>query len=148
MTKLLPNIHAFDGDSPKTLMINGECPIGLIYGAEALLAQKEVSSIKCYYPKEGVYLGSDSLMITADAQNKDNAYELMNYIMDGDVSAKISEEFPYINPNKAALEKLGTEYSENPLTNPADDVINRACTLTDIGDNISKIVDLWTKIKG
>ena len=148
LTKLLPNIHAFDGDSPKTLMINGECPIGLIYGAEALLAQKEVSSIKCYYPKEGVYLGSDSLMITADAQNKDNAYELMNYIMDGDVSAKISEEFTYINPNKAALEKLGTEYSENPLTNPADDVINRACTLTDIGDNISKIVDLWTKIKG
>ena len=87
-------------------------------------------------------------MITADAQNKENAYELMNYILDGDVSAKISEEFPYINPNKAALEKLGDEYSKNPLTNPTDDVIKRACTLTDIGDNISKIVDLWTKIKG
>lgn len=148
LTALLPNIHAFDGDSPKTLMINGECPIGLIYGAEALLAQQEVPSIQCFYPKEGVYLGSDSIMITKDGKNKDNAYELMNYILDAEVSKSISEEFPYINPNKAARELLGDDYNNNILTNPSADVIARSCTLLDIGDETSKIVDLWTRIKG
>ena len=147
-SELFPNIHAFDGDSPKTLMINGECPIGLIYGAEALLAQQEVPSIKSFSPEEGVYLGSDTMMITAAAKNKDNAYELINYILDGEVSASISEIFPYINPNKAALEYLGTDYTENVLTNPPADVVDRSCTLKDIGDESSKIVDLWTKLKG
>lgn len=148
LTELLPNIHAFDGDSPKTLMINGECPIGLIYGAEALLAQQEVPSIECFYPEEGVYLGADAMMITKDGKNMDNAYTLMNYILDGEVSASISEIFPYINPNEAALEYLGTDYTDNILTNPPDDVVARSCTLTDIGDETSKIVELWTRIKG
>ena len=148
LTQLLPNIHAFDGSSPKTLMINGECPIGLIYGAEALLAQKEVPSIECIYPEEGVYLGADAMMITAKGTNQDNAYELLNYILDGKVSASISNIFPYINPNKAALAELGADYTENILTNPPADAVQRACTLIDIGDEISKIVELWTKIKG
>lgn len=148
LTDLLPNIHAFDGDSPKTLMINGECPIGLIYGAEALLAQQEVPSIQCIYPEEGVYLGADAMMITKSGKNQDNAYALMNYILDGDVSASISEIFPYINPNAAAVAALGEDYSSNILTNPPADAVERACTLLDIGDETSKIVELWTKIKG
>lgn len=148
LTKLLPNIHAFDGDSPKTLLINGECPIGLIYGAEALLAQQEVPSIECIYPEEGVYMGADNIMITKDGGNKDNAYALMDYILDGEVSAQISEIFPYINPNKAAVEILGTDYAGNPLTNPSAEVMERACTLTDLGEDSAKVVDLWTKIKG
>ena len=147
-TKLFPNVHAFDGDSPKTLMINGECSIGLIYGAEALLAEKEKPSIKCFYPEEGVYMGADAMMITSAAGNKESAYELMNYILDGEVSAGISEIFPYINPNKAALEHLGSDYSGNILTNPPADVMQRSCTLTDIGEDVSKIVELWTKLKG
>ncbi len=147
LTALLPNIHAFDGDSPKTLMINGECPIGLIYGAEALLAQQENPAIQCYYPEEGVYLGSDSIMVTKDG-NTETAYLLADYILDGQVSAGISEIFPYINPNSAAVEALGGDYKNNILTNPPADVMQRACTVMDIGDETGKIVELWTKIKG
>ncbi len=147
MEELVPNIHAYNGDSPKTLMINGECPIGLIYGAEAELAHEENPAIVGIYPEEGVYMGADVMMVTADAGNKDNAYELMNYILDGDVSASISEIFPYINPNKAAVEILGEDYQSNELKNPSEDVMKRACTLKDIGDDTSKLVDIWTEIK-
>ncbi|MCR4831744.1 MAG: spermidine/putrescine ABC transporter substrate-binding protein [Pseudobutyrivibrio sp.] len=147
-SKLFPNIHVFDGTSPKTEMINGECPIGLMYGAEALLAQKEVPSIKCYYPKEGTYMGADAMMITSASGNKENAYTLMNYIMDGDVSAAISAEFPYVNPNLKALNVLGSDYADNILTNPPTEAKENSCTLKDIGDETSKIVNLWTKLKG
>ena len=147
-TALFPNIHAFDGASPKTLMINGECPMGLMYIAEALLAQKEVPSIECIYPEEGVYLGADCMMITKDGANKDNGYAFFNYILDAEVSAGITKIFPYINPNEKALEILGSEYLDNSLTNPPADVLERACTLIDIGDEQTKIVDLWTKLKG
>ena len=147
-TDLFKNVHVFDGTSPKTEMINGECPIGLIYGAEALLAQQEVPSIKCIYPEEGVYMGADCMMISKDAANKDNGYKLLDYILDGEVSAAISEEFPYINPNTAALDILGSDFSDNIITNPPEDAKERSCTLMDIGDETSKIVDLWTRLKG
>lgn len=145
---LFPNIHAFDGASPKTFMINKECPLGLMYIAEALLAQQEVPSIECIYPEEGVYLGADAMMITVDGANKDNGYAFFNYILDGDASAGITKIFPYVNPNAKALEILGAEYQDNILTNPPTDVLERSCTLVDIGDEQSKIVDLWTKLKG
>ena len=147
-TELFKNIHIFDGASPKTAMINGECPIGIIYGAEALLAQQEVPAIKCIYPAEGVYMGADCMMISAEATNKDNGYLLLDYILDAEASANISKEFPYINPNAAALEILGADFSENIITNPPADAKERSCTLMDIGDETSKIVDLWTKLKG
>lgn len=145
---LFPNIHAFDGASPKTFMINKECPLGLMYIAEALLAQQEVPSIECIYPEEGVYLGADAMMITVDGANKDNGYAFFNYILDGDASAGITKIFPYVNPNAKALEILGAEYQDNILTNPPADVLERSCTLIDIGEEQSKIVDLWTKLKG
>ncbi len=147
-TQLFPNIHVFDGTSPKTAMINGECPIGLMYGAEALLAQKEVSTIECYYPDEGTYMGADAMMITSAGANKENAYKLLDYILDGETSAAISTEFPYVNPNTKALEILGSEYKDNILTNPPTEAKENSCTIIDIGDDISKIVELWTKLKG
>lgn len=147
LKKLMPNIHAFNGDSPKTLMINGECSIGLIYGAEVALAQEQNPSIQAVYPEEGVYLGADMFMITAAAKNKENAYNFVNYILDSKVSAEISKIYPYINPNKGAQEYLPDSYKQNILKNVPSEVFSRACTLKDLGGDNSKIVDLFMKVK-
>ena len=143
----MPNIHAFNGDSPKTFMINGECSIGLIYGAEVALAKEQNPSIEAFYPEEGIYLGADVFMLTDAAKNKDNAYNFVNYILDGKVSAGISKVFPYINPNKAAQEYLPDSYKENILKTVPNEVFSRACTLKDLGDDNSKIVDSFMKVK-
>ena len=104
-------------------------------------------SIEAIYTEEGVYLGADVFMITDAAKNKDNAYNFVNYILDGKVSAGISKEFPYINPNKAAQEYLPDSYKQNILKNVPDEVFKRARTLKDLGDDNSKIVDLFMKVK-
>jgi len=147
LSKLKPNIHAFNGDSPKTLMINGECSIGLIYGAEAALAMDSNPKIKGVYPKEGLYFGFDRLSISKEGKNKDNAYKFIDYLLDAKVSAQISKEFPYLNPNKAALKYLDSAFLNNPIKNMPDSVVKTASTLTDIGDAQSKIVAVWNKFK-
>ncbi len=147
LSKLKPNIHAFNGDSPKTLMINGECSVGLIYGAEAALAMDANPKIKGVYPKEGLYFGFDRLSISKEGKNKDNAYKFIDYLLDAQVSAQISKEFPYLNPNKAALKYLDDSFLNNPIKNMPDNIIKTASTLTDIGDAQSKVVDVWNKFK-
>lgn len=148
LTQLKPNIHAFNGDSPKTLLLNGECSLGLVYGGECALATKENPAIKVIYPQEGIYFTFDMMMKTNGAKNSDNADLLMNYILDPEVSATISKTFPYVNPNKAARDILGDEFKNNKIMNIPAEEVKKSQGLTDIGESVSKIVDLWTKFKG
>jgi spermidine/putrescine transport system substrate-binding protein len=148
LTQLKPNIHAFNGDSPKTLLLNGECSLGLVYGGECALAVKENPAIKVIYPKEGIYFTFDMMLKVNGGKNSDNADLLMNYILDPEVSATISKTFPYVNPNKAARDVLGDEFKNNTIVNIPKEEINNSQSLQDIGENVSKIVDLWTKFKG
>lgn len=148
LNALKPNIHAFNGESPKTLMLNEECPIGLIYGGECALAMDENPAIVGVYPEEGIYFETDMMMKTKDAQNPDNVDAFINYICDGEVSAKISSYFPYVNPNKAAKEYLSEEFLSNDIKNIPEEAVKNSKPLTDIGDELNKIVDLWTKFKG
>ena len=147
LEKLKPNIHAFNGDSPKTLLLNGECSIGYIYAAECALAQEENPAIKGIWPEEGVYFGFDELSITKEGKNKENAYKFLDFILDGENSAYISQCYPYFNPNKAAVDILGDDYKNDPLKVLSDDVVSRIEYLTDIGDDSSKIVDIMNKLK-
>ncbi len=144
---LKPNIHAFNGSSPKTLLLNEECAIGLIYGGECALAMDSNPAIVGIYPKEGIYFETDMMMKTKEAKNPENVEKFINYLCDGEVSAKVSTYFPYINPNKAAKEFLTEEFLSNNIKNIPDEEIKGAKQMKDIGDDITKIVDLWTAFK-
>lgn len=148
LEKLRPNIHAFNGDSPKTLLLNGECSIGLIYNGEAALAQEQNPNIKIYYPTEGVYYSFDHASITSSAQNKDNAYEFLNYILDPEVSKEIATQYPYISPNTKAVDMMGDAYKNNPLFVIASDVLKRCQTPNGrTSAEKTEIANIWTQIK-
>ena len=49
------------------------------------------------YPKEGYPLWMDSVMLLKDAQNVDNAYTFMNFIMEPENAAMISNFARYAN---------------------------------------------------
>lgn len=146
---LRPNIHAYNGDSPKTLMINGECHIGLIYGAECALAMDENPAIVGYYPEEGVYFGFDRMLVDSQAKNRENAYAFIDYLLEPEVSAEISKAFPYVNPNDAAFEFLDESFVSNPMKNMPDDVAARTHAVTDgTGEEASKETAIWNRLKG
>ena len=147
LTKLKPNIHAFNGDSPKTLLLNGECSIGLIYGGECALAMDENPAIVGVYPEEGCYFEMDVMMKTKGAKNPDSVETFINYILDGEVGATIAKAYPYISPNKAAKENLDEEYLSNNVKNPPKEELEKAEQLDDLGDDLTKLVDLWNQFK-
>lgn len=148
LLELRPNIQAFNGDSPKTMLINGECSLGLVYSAECALAMEENPAIIGVYPEEGVYMDYDRMMIGAEGKNRENAYQFMDYLMDGQVSAGISEVFPYVNPNMDAMNYLDASYTENPVKHIPDSVLERAHPLSELtGEENSKITAIWNRIK-
>ncbi|MGO0062542.1 ABC transporter substrate-binding protein [Brevibacillus fluminis] len=147
LVDLLPNIKAFDSDSPKTLLINGEATVGLVYGAEAALAQKEVPAIKAVYPKEGVILWMDNFVIPKGAKNKENAEAFMNFLLRPEISAEISKEIPYTNPNIKAQELLDDSIKKDPIIYPTKEDLQRGEYAGDVGDKISQLDRIWNELK-
>ncbi len=147
LDELKPNIKIFDGSSPKTSLINGEVSLGLIYGGEIALAIDQNPSIKVIYPKDHLYFAYDTFMELKGAKNSKNVEKFINYILKPKVSASISEQFPYYNPNTAAVKLLPDSYMDNEAKNIPSDVFDRSETVLDIGDATEKIDSLWSTFK-
>lgn len=147
VSKLRSNIKIFDSDSPKTSLINGEAAVGYVWGAEAALAQKDNPDLKVYFPKEGMYLWQDNLLVPKGAPHKKNAEIFMNYILDANVSADISKVFPYANPNVEAQKLMDKATLDNRTIYPDDAQMKIGEHLKDLGDSIKLYDKIWTEVK-
>lgn len=147
MLALMPNIKAFDSDSPKTLMVNGEVNVAFVWGAEIALAQREKPQIKTVLPKEGLMISFDNFVIPDGAKNKKTAEAFINFLLEPEISAEISQSFPYINPNKAAHPMIDKEIMSNTAIYLPEEDMKKVETVEDIGDAIKLYDRVWSEVK-
>lgn len=155
LAELAPNVRLFDSDSPKTALIAGDVDLGMTWTAEALLASRENSAIQYAYPTEGAILWQDNYAIPTGASHLDAAYAWLNYTMQGEMFWMMLRDFPYTNPNQAALDyaqanqtDLYNEYINSPITNtPAADLANGS-RIEDVGDATPLYDRIWTEVIG
>jgi spermidine/putrescine-binding protein len=165
---MAPCVKSYDSDSPKTSLIAGDTDLGIIWTGDAFLAQQQVPSIKYVYPTEGALLWQDNYAIPKSAPHLDAAYAWLNYTMQGDVFWMMLRDFPYTNPNQAALNyakdnqmavkdsngndttlaKLYAAYMNSPITNTPPDAIKAGHWLDDLGDAAPLYDKIWTEVKG
>jgi spermidine/putrescine transport system substrate-binding protein/spermidine/putrescine transport system permease protein len=145
---LIPNIKAFDSDNPKAKLASGEVSIGYCWSAEVALAMLDNSDIEVAFPKEGTYLFLDNFVIPKDAKNAEAAYKFIEYCLRPEVSAAITEEYPYMNPNKAAQSLLPESYIDNPASNLPDEVFEKGEYILDVGEDTRTYDEIWTAVKG
>ncbi len=158
LIKLKPNILLFNSDDPETSIITGETWAGLVYNGNAALAKQQVSNpddIQYICPTEGCGLWFDNLAIPKGAPHADAAMAFLNFMLEPQESILITKEFPYSNPNKAALEYLKTNdpktyeaYMAFSATNPSADFLAHAVEVKDVGDATKLYDQLWTDFKG
>lgn len=155
LAELVKGVKLFDSDSPKTALIAGDVDLGITWTGEAVLAQREVPSIEFVYPTEGSILWQDNYAIPKDAPHLDAAYAWLNYSLQGDLFWKMLDEFPYTNPNTAALEYAKTNhpdlydaYMNSPITNTPADVLQNGHRIEDVGDATPLYDQVWTEVKG
>ncbi len=147
LEKWLPLVKVFDSDSPKTALLNGDVALGIVWAGEGAILLNEDQKFKWIIPAEGAHLFVDSLAIPTSAKQVRNAELFINYVLRPEVSAKISEVFPYLNPNVAARELLTPAQRNNPASFPTADQLANMQTFKDIGEQASKIDELVTSLK-
>ncbi|MDI3480771.1 MAG: spermidine/putrescine transport system substrate-binding protein potC [Tepidanaerobacteraceae bacterium] len=147
LEKLMPNIKAYDSDSPKTLLINGEAAAGYVWNAEAFLAQQENPDIQIVIPEEGMYLFEDNFVIPKNAPHKKEAELLINFVLRPDISAMISKAFPYTNPNMEARKLIDKKIINNIAVYPPEEAIKKGEYIKDVGDKLRLYDEIWSEIK-
>ena len=144
---LQPNIKAYDSDSPKTLLINGEAKAIFAWGAEGSLAKRSNPNVKLVIPKEGLFLQQDNFVIPKGAKNVEEANLFINFILEPEISAEISYYFPYGNPNVAAYDLIDPSIMNDSAIYPPAEDLAKGEYLRDIGDKVTLIDNIWNDVK-
>lgn len=155
LKELVAGVSIFDSDSPKTALVAGDADLGIVWTAEALLAQQENPAIEYIYPAEGVIRWQDNYMIPADAPNVDAAYAWINYTMQPALFWQMLRDFPYNNPSDATLAyaqehhtDLYDAYMASNITNPPAEVLAAGHNIEDVGEATPLYDRIWTEAKG
>lgn len=103
-----------------------------------------------YYsiPEEGAVKWLDNICITKSTQNYNTALHFMNYLIDAEVGAAITNFTYYGSPNLAANEHILPEILEDESIYPPEAVQAKLSWLTEVDDESALLYDeLWTAVK-
>lgn len=142
-------------DYDYTLLIPDEVVLSLAWSGEAANAywhtyDEELDDGNWYYviPQEGGVIWVDNMCVTASSQRQETAMHFINYLLDGEVGAAITNFTYYASPNAAAKPFIEAEILEDPGIYPPDEVMAKLDWLVDVGDAIFIYDRIWTQIKG
>jgi spermidine/putrescine transport system substrate-binding protein len=114
-------------------------------GEAAILINEAPGKFVYVLPKEGAHMFIDNLAIPKGAKNVDTAHRFIDYILRPEVSKRISEEFPYTNPNVEARKLLTDKERANAASYPPGDP--KLSTFRDIGPLAADVDKMITDLK-
>ncbi len=154
LLKLRPNIRYFHSSQYINDLANGDICVAIGWAGDvwqaANRAKEAKNGVNISYtiPKEGALAFFDVFAMPADAKNKEEAYQFLNYLMRPDVIAHISDHVFYANANKAATPLVSAEVRDNPGIYPPADVMAKLFTLKVQDPKIDRVrTRAWTKVK-
>lgn len=97
---------AYDDTTFYAKLVSGEASLVHAWDGWCNYGIAENDQIKYVIPQEGSDLWVDTMVILKASENKDAAYEFVNYILGADTHRWAAENILYKVPNKAAMEAL------------------------------------------
>ena len=143
-----PLVRAYLTDDAKMELINGTAAMCVTYSGDALMAIAENEDLAYAVPMEGSNLWFDNIIIPKTSKHTAEAEAFINFLCDAEVAKANTEYIGYSTPNKAALALLDESYTENPIYNPPQELLDKCEIFHDLGDFINVYNDAWNNIKG
>ena len=99
-------------------------------------------------PKEGAQQWFDMMAIPADAPNPEAAHAFLNFVMEPQITADITNYVWYANANAASMPLVDPEIANDPAIFPPAEVRAKLFpTVTHDARTDRLITRLWTRVK-
>lgn len=126
------------------MFINEEVILGQISDGRVRMANGLGASLAYTVPEEGALMGLDTLAITHNAENVENAHALIDFMQRPDINALQMTIMGYDSVNRAAHESLDPEVEEGFAIPEGSDLR----LLRDFDPQVrSQMDELWTEIQ-
>jgi spermidine/putrescine-binding protein len=137
--------------SVKDMLVSGDAWICQAFNGDATQAgevEERAGDIGFVIPKEGGFTWFDNMAIAKGAPHSGLAHEFINYLLRPEVSAAISNEVCYANPNLAARPFIDKEQLENPTIYPDDETLGRCQVLVEPPEALKMhVIKAWADVK-
>jgi len=122
----------FVGDEAQDLLLEGQYDLVVEWSGDVFQVMEEDPKIRYVIPEEGSIIWTDNICIPADAPNKELAERFINYLLEPEIGARLSNYIQYGSPNEAALPFINADDLANPALYPSPSVSERLFFLVDV----------------
>ncbi|MBS8259868.1 extracellular solute-binding protein [Roseibium polysiphoniae] len=137
---------SFGSDVAKDVLVSGDAAAGMIWSGFSAKARGEGANIEYVFPKEGMIVWMDNVVLLKDAPNRDNALKFMNFLLEPENAAAVTNYAQYTAGVKGVGEFLLPEVANSPESNPPADQKGefvQACP-----EEVQVLYDaIWTNLK-
>lgn len=131
------NITAFDSDQYDENLVTGEVAVSHGYSGNFFTAFADTDDPDNWayvIPEEGGTVWVDNMAVPAVAEHPCTAHTFINYLLDAETGAALTNWNYYASPNAAAEEFILEEILTDETIYPSDDLMNKLEIIRDTGD--------------
>ena len=141
-----PHWASFGSDVAKEVLVSGDAQVGMIYNGFGLRARNENPSLEYAFPKEGYVFWMDNVVLLKDAPNRENAIKFINFLLEPENAAEVTNFASYISGVKGAMALASDAIKQAPELNPPVGQTGQfvqSCT-----QDVQVLYDrIWTELK-
>lgn len=109
---------SFGSDTAKDVLVSGDAAAGMIYNGFSAKARAEGAKVEYAYPKEGFVVWMDNVVLLKDAPNRDNALKFMNFLLEPENAAAVTNYAAYTSGVMGVEPFLDAAIKDSPENNP------------------------------
>tara|TARA_B110000008_G_C16978910_1_gene567515 strand:+ start:3145 stop:4182 length:1038 start_codon:yes stop_codon:yes gene_type:complete len=138
---------SFNSDTAKEVLISGDVAVGMIFDGFNAKAREEGANVEYAFPDQGYILWADNVVLLKDAPNRENALKFMDFMLDAENVAILTNWAQYNGSVKGLKELLLPELASQPERNPPADApmgsFREVCS-----EEVQTVYDtIWTNLK-
>lgn len=149
-----PFVRYFHSSQYISDLANGEICLAVGWSGDILQATDRAAEIGQPFevgysiPNEGAHLWFDMLTIPADAPNPEGAHAFINFLMDAQIAADITNYVKFPNANAASTPLVDAEVLADPTIYPTPEAKANLWTLEPYDNAAERLsTRLWTQIR-
>ena len=136
------------GVGGKNDVVAGIAVAAIVYNGDAIQSvTEEPDKLGFIIPSEGSEIWYDSMCIPSKAPNPDAAHKWINWLLEPEVGAELSNYNQYATPNAAAEAFITPEDLENPGIYPTPAIMKKLHFTKDLGKENRIMDEAWTRAK-
>ncbi len=112
---------SFGSDNSREVLVSGDVTLGMTWSGYSARAREEGANVEWAYPKEGYIVWMDNVALLKDAPHRENALKFMNFLLEPENGAAITNYAQYAPVLKGEVPFLDAKIIAAPESNPPVD---------------------------